>query len=395
MRPHLLHVALLALAVGCTDGIASPTIAPTARTAIIEDGGGGNDPCTTGNVDQVCEGEPAYGTGSWNFFAPVNDILYQAAGDPSPGAAGIWLGWNVTPSACFNDKTSAIIDIDHDWLDDRCELELARGFAPRWSMGHQDNCPDGEPAWAAKYFPASGAVRIAFMPAYYNDCGTPSLGFGGGHPGDSELVMEEVIFNPSTQHWQLREMWLSAHHDAWLLGHNTDRSQWVDATEAEYSTRYLGYPKIAVSANKHANYKNDSKCNNNYAAEIGAGDGDSCYSSYLTPFRFPIDPARNAGSRFVPLMGTNGCVTSIKTFAGNGIVECFFGQARSKFSGWQLDSGGETSYRDLLMGELFEFRYGDGGPGPAPYAAAPPPDDPPPVGGCDDPTQIICTSNRW
>jgi hypothetical protein len=379
MRPRLLHVLLAATVIGCAEpntSLTAPTLAPGQPARDF------TDPCYTGMVDQKCEGEPEYGIGSWRFFAPVNDVLYQAPGDPSPNAAGIWLGASVTPAACFNDRTPYITDVDHDWLDDGCELELARGFAPRWSMGPQDECPDGEPAWAAKYFPAAGAVRIAFMPAYYDDCGGDTfLNIGPAHHGDSEFAMVEVIFNASTQHWQFAGMWLSAHYET-----SGDRSQWVPPYDADFTVRYLAHPFIAVSANKHANYQSNSKCNNTIAS--AAGYGDNCYPSTLTPFRFPIDPGRNAGSRFVDRMG---CVASIKRFAGNGRTECFY--TPQPFNGWYPPNylqPGVSPYSGVLRSDKFEYRFGDPGPGPAPYSA-PPPYDPPPVGGCANPTQIICT----
>lgn len=380
LRWRPLLATVLAFAISCSD-----SRSPVAPLSAGPPSHAFTDPCETGMVDQTCDGEPQYGIGSWRFFAPVNDVIYEAPGDPSPGAPGIWLGANVTPSACFNDRTPYITDVDHDWLDDRCELELARGFAPRWSMGPQDECPDGEPAWGAKYFPGAGAVRIAFMPAYYDDCGvgaTP-LNIGAGHYGDSEFTMVEVVFNAATQHWQFAGMWLSAH-----FGTDGDRSQWVPPFDAQFSRRYLGYPFIAVSANKHANYQSEAKCNNTVWS--AAGYGDYCYPSTLTPFRFPIDPSRNVGSRFAPGLD---CVASYKQFAGNGQTECFY--TPMKFAGWHPRplTGGVKPYSEFLNSDKFEYRFGDPGPGPLAYGAytPPPTDEPPPVGGCADPTQIMCT----
>ena len=193
--------------------------------------------------------------------------------------------------------------------------------------------------------------------------------------------MVEVGFNQSTRHWEFRGMWLSAHYTTG----NGDRSQWVAPGDAVFSRRYLAHPYVAVSANKHANYKSDSKCNNTFAGSTGYGD--SCYGSMMTPFRFPIDPARNAGSKSTDLMG---CVGSIKQFAGNGRYECFYYDR--PFAGWHAGAAGETSYRTILVSDKFEYRSGDPGPGPAAYTPPPPDDDPPPPppGGCPDPRQLIC-----
>src|SRR3954464_2503725 len=154
-----------------------------------------------------CSGDPITTPGGpvvWRFFGSVNDPgEYEAPNDPSPGANGLWLGATVTPATCFNDQTRAIVDADQDWLDDRCEEEIARGFAPRWGMSDADDCPGGEPAWAAKYFPNNQIVRVMFMPAYYRDCGAD------GHNGDSEYVIVDIRFNPTTQHWEFNREYLT------------------------------------------------------------------------------------------------------------------------------------------------------------------------------------------
>jgi hypothetical protein len=156
-------------------------------------------------------------------------------------------------------------------------------------------------------------------------------------------------------------------------------------------------PYIAVSANKHANYKSDSKCNNTAAATNNWGD--YCYGSETSPFRFPIDPSRNVGSRFTALLG---CVGSNKKFAGNGRTECFYSE-RKPFAGWHVvtnpslcstfpDICGATPYYDILNSDKFEYLGSDGGPGPAAYSAPTDPGDGGGgFGGCADPTQIWCS----
>lgn len=326
-----------------------------------------------------CPDEMPLGPVTWSFFAPQGDVVYEAPNDPSPGSPGVWLGANISPATCFNDQNLSITDADHDWLDDGCELELARGFAPRWSMGEQDYCPDGEPTWAAKYFPVPSAVRIAFMPAYYDDCGDTD-----SHPGDSEFVMVEVGFNYTTQHWEFRGMWLSAHYEARVYNVSWDRSDWVSVSDANFSRRPLGHPYVAVSAGKHANYKSEQTCNKTVVNQLG--NGEWCWGSVTSPFRFPIDPSRNVGSRFQPL----GCLGSTKRFAGNGRTECFYSENK-RFAGWHTGAAGETGYWELLRGDKFEVRFGDPGPGPNAYTPPlPPGEDPPPVGPCPDPTQLIC-----
>jgi hypothetical protein len=314
-------------------------------------------------VMNECE-DPDPGPGSpagtyWPFFGPPGDPSYQAPNDPYPNAPGIWLGANVTPAYCFNDLNTSIIDSDKDWLADHCELELARAFAPRWGQSVSDGCPGGEPLWAAKYFNATKDVRLGYLPAYYNDCGGGSI---GDHRGDSEFVMVQVHFNSTTQHWEFQQMWLSAHYGTTF---DTDRSRWVDDSETRFSRRPLGHPWISVAKRKHANYRNDSVC----------GDGtfvtDDCVTTEINAiFRFPIDPARNIGSRHVPM----GCIP-MKT--GSTRTECFLSESRS-FCGWHITSTKCGSpYHGLLMGDHFEKQVQDMGPGPAPYTA--PQTPPPPV----------------
>jgi hypothetical protein len=291
--------------------------------------------------DQPC-GPETYPNGVghiWNYFAAPGDELYQAASDPSPGSPGLWLGSTVVPATCFNDLTRTIVDADHDWLDDNCELELARGFAPTWGMSDAEACPGGEPLWAAKYFSTFGIVRIVYMPANYKDCGPL------GHNGDSEFVIVEVKFNTVTQHWEFQREFLSAHlGDIWP---GIDRSEWV--SNAEFTRRPLSHPRVAVSIDKHSNFGSDAKCLNAFAVEVG---GEAGCGIMIGSFRFPVDAHRNVGSRFQDLLG--GCIGSIGSFAGNGFAECFY-SSNKNFAGWQSSSGGATAYQTLLN-DYFE-RY--------------------------------------
>src|SRR5216110_119645 len=130
----------------------------------------------------------------------------QVAGDPSPGAPGIWLGWYGSGQYCYANYNSFMNDGDHDWLDDQCEYLIAKAFAPALAISPADGYDKGEPYWAVKYFPNDPNygwgefVRIAYMPAYYRDGGTPGSG-ATAHVGDSEFIMVGVQYNPSTQHW--------------------------------------------------------------------------------------------------------------------------------------------------------------------------------------------------
>lgn len=387
---HVIWIAIVVVAAACTDLTAPPQLSPPA-TDVLGTTTGECDPLTA--VTECADEDEGANRESWPFFAPHGDFIYEAPGDPSPGSPGIWLAATIAPEACFNDRNVAIVDRDRDWLDDTCELELARGFAPTWGMGEQDECPGGEPVWAAKYFPTYNVVRIAYLPAYYDDCGVYGgefLGIGGGHTGDSEFVIVEIGYNAATKHWEFRRMFLSAHYGEQRLSVSFDRSAWVSATEARFKRRHLGHPYVAVAANKHANYKSEETCNKTFASQVGYSDW--CYGNILTPFRFPVDPSRNAGSRFTDLF--EGCIHANNArFDTGGRTECFYA-ARRAFNGWHLTGAmSARPYYDVLM-DNFENRDGDMGPGPHPYVPRPPGEDPlpPPDPGCSDPTQVVCTN---
>jgi hypothetical protein len=340
-------------------------------------------------------------------LAPAGDFLYEVPA-------------HITPSYCFADlnaTVSAYRDTDKDWLADECELELARAFAPLMHFSMDEPCPDGEPAWAAKYFDASRFVRIVYLPAYYDDCGLPQFGKGGGHAGDSELIMVEVRFNASTARWEFNQMWLSAHYGTGI----SDRSAWVRPDEARFSQRPLGHPSVWAAYRKHANYKSAETCNKPWQDWVERCDVGGAYA-----LRFPVQAWRNIGSRHYYLAN---CVASSGRFAGNGILECFwtarvwwrfvstlYGLAylpKDIFGGWHPNNdvfgGGAAPYKNLLMSQFFEQRCGselyqpgpilctvvglDPGPGPNPPATSPPPPPPgeePPPSECD-PRLFVCS----
>jgi len=268
------------------------------------------------------------------------DQLYLVPGDPNPGANGLWLGANVHPVACFaNLALVPIMDSDQDWLADHCELEIARGFAPTMRMSLLEGCPEGEPYFGAMYH-LNGEVRIAYMPAYYKDCGpygTPG-GIGAGHHGDTEYIMVVVKFNSTTRHWYFVEMYLSSHDDT--MG---DRSKWVSAAETRFSRRDAAHPSVWVAIAKHANYRSSDVCNQTLW-------GDVCGST-MPPFRIAVIPERNVGSEWIPMP----CRASEGRYAGNGRQECFFGTSRA-FAGWHPDAAGVKPYREYLTSIYFNQR---------------------------------------
>jgi len=316
-------------------------------------------------------------SGGWPYFGIPDDGLNNAPNDPYPAAPGVWLGDTVTAATCFADQNRAIVqsgtlinDADKDWLADNCEYDLAYAFAPRMLFDFGEPCPVGEPYWAAKYFPQSGVVRIAYLPSYWDDCGEPILGFiGNDHSGDSEYILLEVGFDAGTRHWVFRQMWLSAHS-----GEPTDHSEWVPSSVAEFKYHAGSRPNVWVSLTKHANYKSFAACNYSVIINsVGTTEtcGDPTYVASLQPIRFPTKASHNLGSRFA---GTQCVPSEVPPRAGNGRKECYYYHYGvpliDRFCGWTTSSaqygGCATTYYNLLTGDKYENRFGDAGPGPNP-----------------------------
>jgi hypothetical protein len=288
------------------------------------------------------------GGGSWPFFNDGDSNIYEAPGDPSPGAAGVWLGSDVQPATCFEAGLGAVTatDLDGDGLSQHCEYSIARSFAPMLHYGTGESCPGGEPYWAAKRFP-SGIVRIAYMMAYYRDCGYNADAWASEHTGDSEFIMVQVKFNESTQHWEFDQMWLSAHYEATLAGQDVDYSSWVSAANTIFYDRYLAFPKVWAAEDKHANYRSVDVCRN-----VGAFFWqDECGSTNI--IRFPVKEARNTGSRYVDLVNcvrSEGKTTSTR-------VEGFYTDCNDAFRGWNEVNYGTPpkTYRYMLFKSHFEY----------------------------------------
>lgn len=130
--------------------------------------------------------------------------------DPYPSSPGIFLGSGVTQDVCFDGQT----DADADGLGDFCEKNLAEAFAPEMIYNNTDDIRR-ESYWAAK--PNGTKVRVFYALAYYFDLGLTGfdyweckavslwelIGECDGHHGDSEHVVLDLYYVPSTQHWLL------------------------------------------------------------------------------------------------------------------------------------------------------------------------------------------------
>lgn len=264
-------------------------------------------------------------------------------------------------------------DVDADGLSDACEIALARAFAPEL-LADPSDCSwieaNGSRRLGGGYFyvvAPLGAmlreVRIAYMPAYFKDCGWTGiqrvlrLGRSDAHAGDSELIVLDVA-RDSAEKWRSTGVFLSAHCSGlsdgrcrWYRRDELAAFNWVNAHEG-------GAPQVWVSRAKHANYPSRAAC------ESGHWLQDSCASTPAA-YRFPlVSPSQNIGSRSSPGF-SGGCVLAEQLpLGGAGVeirgpvrggahraavrvtdqlpVECLFDRER-RFTGWQDGPIGSAS----------------------------------------------------
>ena len=175
------------------------------------------------------------------YLRPNLDVA-MAAGLPSPTDCTI----NLLQSD----------DPDQDGFKDSCEYDIAYAARPvlSFSQAEQDQTRESY-YWAALYTSRNGVQRlhIAYLLAYHRDMGAGIWPFQGGHDGDSEFILSDYEWNPSTGYWTFVGAFLSAH---WRSGNN--HSQYYVAHQFQDINH--GRPYIVVSANKHANYPSVSAC---------------------------------------------------------------------------------------------------------------------------------------
>lgn len=270
------------------------------------------------------------------------------------------------PSASWSVAGCAAVetDEDRDGLDDRCEMALAHAFAPElivdageclWRSEAPAPRLAGGYLFAAERTPRGGGVRIAYLPAYYRDCGWTGVacvlrgGSCSAHAGDSELVVIDLVADAATARWRTVGVFLSAH----CLGRSDGRCRWY-RDEALRAFTWVGdvpggAPRVWVARGKHAHYPSRRAC------DQGHWFYDSCDGNRVT-YRFPVLSTRqNIGSRERPLPG-DGCVAAEALPLGPSGAdlnsrECLW-DAAAPFWGWQADRAGTapTSYgRHLAM----------------------------------------------
>jgi hypothetical protein len=259
-------------------------------------------------------------------------------------------------------------DRDADGVDDACELALARDFAPElivdphdcsWDAAARPARLGGGYLFAAEAAPNRRAIRIAYMPAYYVDCGwqgLPCVARGAGcaaHGGDSEIIVLEMSYDPANGRWITDAIFLSAH----CFGPSGGRCRWYVGEDLRYFSwargARRGPPRIWVAKGKHANYPSPREC------DTGHWYNDSCDENSIA-YRFPIlSSAQNVGSRGRPLPrhdvhGLEGCIAPDRLLLRSagvapGTRECFWDPAAA-FRGWRRLPAGEgaTSYSRVL-----------------------------------------------
>jgi hypothetical protein len=254
-------------------------------------------------------------------------------------------------------------DQDDDGLDDRCELSLARAFAPELVVDRRD-CLWAEDSLGGRlaggYFFAvgrmPGGVRVAYLPAYFRDCGWSGRvcvlrpGNCGAHAGDSEMILVDAA--PSAEGaWRVTGIFLSAH----CFGRSDGRCRWYRGRELEsFEMAESGSvtPRIWVARGKHANYPSRDAC------DSGHWFYDSCDGN-ASALRFPIrSDAQNIGSASRPAHG-DACVATAQLPLGalgasRDGRECFRDPGRP-FTGWQSPANGTASPYARYLREIADL----------------------------------------
>jgi hypothetical protein len=250
---------------------------------------------------------------------------------------------------------AATADQDHDGLSDACELAFAQDFAPllvvrsggcNWDDSASPARPGGGYLFAAQPVD-SNTIRIAFLPAYYRDCGwhgskcwLPGVDCAP-HVGDSEFIVVEVRRH-ATQ-WVTNAVFLSAHcfgkHGQacrWYGGDELARFDWIGGAGTA--------PVIWVAEGRQANYPSKQAC------DAGIHHIDTCDHNSVR-IRYPVvSNAQNIGSLSFPAHDA-GCIKARAVWPSVhetiGTAECFWA-ANALFAGWQADRAGVTPYYKYL-----------------------------------------------
>jgi hypothetical protein len=266
--------------------------------------------------------------------------------DSFPDSAGIYISWRISPSDCAGDEMQ---DTDGDGLADLCEQSIAEAFQPTLHYSSADDI-GGEPRYAARpigYNPYGiYVVRLMYMPSYYVDGGTaycndePLSTFFDtcGHYGDSEAIVEDVYYDPVTQHWILGATYYSEHYSYDRKCANPDSPYCGPITTLgsyptlNYASVAGGAPVVYISYLKHAGYGDQSECS------YGMSGYEVCNSDSYTI----LSTGDNVGSDSYRLVD---CVYSYNPVYSSN-QECYW--SGSTFGGWVGASPTTSPYHDRL-----------------------------------------------
>ncbi len=304
--------------------------------------------------------------------------------DEFPDSPGLLLPTYYTPTQCFATSTGnnafgeGINDLDRDGLDDNCEGMLAEKFVPQYVVSPYDCDIRGVPHWAAKYFPVKSGgptkatVRIIFLSAFYQDCGTPGYGtIAGiacdydakdcaGHFGDSEFMTLDIRFNSGTRHWYVSNEFLSAHYlvtgessraittcyfESACTPTMTKPNGGSSAAVVRWVDKPGGRPVFYLASGKHGAYPDYNTCNNGGTAGLDNCTGSPTNSIGTAQF---FSRNRNVGS----WQHRNIDVVSLPSDPLHPGTEKFwtYAGADTLFFGWLGSDGkGSTHYARWLV----------------------------------------------
>ncbi|MBI2570513.1 MAG: hypothetical protein HYV63_26220 [Candidatus Schekmanbacteria bacterium] len=228
--------------------------------------------------------------------------IIVAAASPRPGAsAEVGKRVDYTWAQC---TAAAVVDNDHDTLDDDCEFKLAYAFQPRLVFDNLEWAEDRRPYWAVKPT-GTRSARIFYALSYFREMDTVP----GWHYGDTEFIVVQVEWKESDR-WQVRSLFTSAHYA------HTDDSGWADLSDVHWYGETLGRPFIFVALAKHANYVQLAECRHVDPLN-GDPSADWCDDDGAEE-DVQIFANRNLGNYHDPLNGTTAV-----TYDGN--TEHFWG----------------------------------------------------------------------
>jgi hypothetical protein len=247
-------------------------------------------------------------------------------------------------------------DSDEDGLIDECEFDLARRFAPLLNasaeacnvVGRAESRRIGGGYLHAVAPDSQGGARIAYLPAYFRDCGWEGVKCSipgidcAPHTGDSEILVVDVR-RASGSDWSITGVFLSAH----CFGKSDASCRWYRGPQLKQFNPGSGPtqgPTVWVSNGRNANYPTRRAC------DEGHWLIDTCSGERFS-FVFPVQRHANLGSRSVPLLERGCTVARTVDPSGEntaaGAVECFWTDD-SRFRGWQNSGVGVTPYSRYL-----------------------------------------------